>query len=73
MAEWDEEAAGEPLAQELTLRWLYGLLCLLEKPLLADTAADLNSLLSRLRLVSARPNIAPMAFLCEAIITEHFD
>ena len=29
------------LSKEGTLRWVHGLLCLLEKPLLADQAADL--------------------------------
>jgi hypothetical protein len=48
LAEWDEEANGDPLKHEHTLRWLYGLLCLLEKPLLAETAGDLNALLARL-------------------------
>lgn len=49
LAEWDEEERGVPFRNEITLRWLYGLLCLQEKPLLAETAADLNQLLSRLR------------------------
>ena len=29
LAEWDEEANGSPLRNSHTLRWLYGLLCLL--------------------------------------------
>ena len=48
LAEWDEEASGQPFRQETVLRWLYGLLCLLEKPLLPDQAADLCSLIGRL-------------------------
>ena len=31
---------------EKVLMWLYGLLCLLEKPLLPDQAGDLNLLLN---------------------------
>ena len=50
LAEMDEEERGEPLRRENVMRWLYGLLCLLEKPLLADQAAELNQLLGRLNL-----------------------
>ena len=31
------------------MRWLYGFLCMLEKPLLADTQADLMDLLKEIK------------------------
>jgi hypothetical protein len=37
------------LGDERVLRWLYGLLCVLEKPLLPDQAADLNVILQKLK------------------------
>ena len=49
LTEWDEETSGGALSSEYNLRWLYALLCLTEKPLLAEQAADMNSLLGRLR------------------------
>ena len=41
--------------EDRQLRWLYGLLCVAEKPLLADTAADMNDLLKELNAMSAQP------------------
>jgi len=35
-------------ASESELSWLFGLLCLLEKPLLAEIAGDLNAVLNAL-------------------------
>jgi hypothetical protein len=42
------------LTQEKSIRWLYGLLCVLEKPLLPDQAADLNVLLTMLNKLRAQ-------------------
>ena len=36
------------LSEEKHMKWLYGLLCILEKPLLPDQAADLNLILNKL-------------------------
>ena len=36
------------LTSEKTLKWIYGLLCMLEKPLLPDQASDLNTLMGKL-------------------------
>ena len=76
LADWDEETNGKPLRCEHTLRWLYGLLCLLEKPLLPDQAADLNTLHGRLRRTqqdSSDQQVHAMVSLSSALITEHFD
>lgn len=57
LADWDEDSNGQALSREFTLRWLYALLCLTEKPLLADQAADMNSLLGRLRMQQASAEV----------------
>ena len=65
------------LKVESHLRWIHGLLCLLEKPLLADQAADLNMLLNKLLEMREKNNenqqLAAMLNLNIAIITEHFE
>ena len=76
-AERDSEVNGNFLKKETVLRWLYGLLCLTEKPLLADQAADLNDLLARLELVRGQTEVSEevkaMVSLNVALITEYFD
>ncbi len=57
--------------------WIYGLLCLLEKPLLPDQAADLNGLLEGLlkcrERVKGDPGVLAQVDVNIAIITEYFD
>ena len=66
------------LKVERHLRWVHGLLCLLEKPLLPDQAADLNMLLNKLLEVretqkDGNEQLAAMLNLNIAIITEYFE
>ena len=62
---------------EKVLMWLYGLLCLLEKPLLPDQAGDLNLLLNVLlgerERVKEQPAKLAQIDVNIAIITEYFD
>lgn len=62
------------LSQPKILTWLYGLLCVLSKPLLPDQAADLNLILANLlEIKKQRPYLKAQVNLNIAIITEHFD
>ena len=66
------------LTVEGHLRWVHGLLCLLEKPLLPDQAADLNMLLNKLLEVresnkDENEQLIAMLNLNIAIITEYFE
>lgn len=64
---WDAHAICE---NELT--WLFGLLCLLEKPLLADQAGDLNTLLNI--LLKHRPSEGAAGIdINVCLITEYFE
>jgi hypothetical protein len=68
------EREGGVLPTQPELQWLYGMLCLLEKPLLADQAADLNQLLNL--LLNARPRADTQLLACLdvniCLITEYF-
>lgn len=64
-------------AQEML--WLYGLLCLVEKPLLPDQAGDMNMLLNRLLkerervMEEGEPERLAQVDVNIAIITEYFE
>ena len=57
------------LQSEQQVRWLWGLLCLLEKPLLPDVQSDLLLLLKDLLAVAPKPETN----LLIALIEEHFN
>ena len=57
------------LQSEQQVRWLWGLLCLMEKPLLPDVQSDLLLLLKDLLAVAPKPETN----LLIALIEEHFN
>ena len=64
------------MSGERQLRWVHGLLCLLEKPLLPDQASDLNVLLNKLlvlRQSAGEEKLVAMLNINISIITEHFE
>ena len=70
--EWDKKSS----IPESQLTWIFGLLCLVEKPLLAEQAGDLNTLLNMFlkhRQYITDPSQLASIDINICIITEYFE